>query len=177
MIGKIGERIHRIVGRKLRDRDIAQRFEEIASERFEVGATRMQLANFAQRVRRVLADDRIAQRIDDERLATPRSEATSASVTFSVEAHAIEVSSIRSASRMLPPASRASSNSADSSTLTPSREDEFLQPRKNHLQRDAPEIVALQPRQNRLGHLLRLGRREDELDVRRRLFERFQQAR
>ena len=40
--------------------------------------------------------------------------------------------------------------------------------------RDAAEVVALQARENRLGHLLRLGGREDELEMRGRLLERLQ---
>src|SRR5208283_563714 len=51
----------------------------------------------------------------------------------------------------------------------------FLQPREDDLQRDATRIVTLQPRENRLGHLLRLGSREDKFDMRRRLFEGLQQ--
>src|SRR5208282_4320587 len=52
---------------------------------------------------------------------------------------------------------------------------EILQPLENGGVRDAPKVVALQARQDRLRHLLRLGRREDKLDVRRRLLERLQQ--
>ncbi len=43
------------------------------------------------------------------------------------------------------------------------------------LQPDAPEVVGLAARHDRRQHLLRIGRREDELDVRRRLFQRLQE--
>src|SRR6266849_3120392 len=52
---------------------------------------------------------------------------------------------------------------------------QFLEPLENDRERDTAEIVALEPRQNRLGHFLRLGRREDEFDVRGRFLERFEQ--
>src|SRR5262249_14490502 len=43
-------------------------------------------------------------------------------------------------------------------------------------ERNPAEVVALKPRENRLGHLLRFGGGEDEFYVRRGLFERLEQG-
>ena len=46
---------------------------------------------------------------------------------------------------------------------------------RNHRRRDLPQIKPLTPAQNRRQDLVRLGRRKDELHMRRRLLQRLQQ--
>ena len=52
----------------------------------------------------------------------------------------------------------------------------LTQPPRDLVRRNPPEVEALAAAENRRGQLLRLGRREDENDVRRRLLQRFQQG-
>jgi hypothetical protein len=79
-----------------------------------------------------------------------------------------------SASRKLPRARRASSSTTPGALGRLLLED-ALQARRDRLLADQAELHDLAARAHRLEQLLRLGRREQELDVRRRLLERLEQ--
>ena len=80
-----------------------------------------------------------------------------------------------SASRALPSAARAMRASASSETLISSPSGDHAQVRLDLAGRDHAEVVALAAREDGVGELVVLGRREDELHVRRRLLERLQE--
>ena len=76
---------------------------------------------------------------------------------------------------MLPSADRATSASAASSIVTPSRDVTAADLIADERRRQRLQLEDLRPRLDRLRHVLRIRRRHHELDVRRRLFDRFQQ--
>ena len=85
-------------------------------------------------------------------------------------------SSSESASRTEPSATRAISASASGSTATPSAAQIFARWRDHRAGLDPLQVEADAARAHRDRHLLDLGRREQELDVLGRLFERLQEA-
>ena len=88
---------------------------------------------------------------------------------------AMSWSSTESVSRTDPPPARTTSGStpdADGHALAVA---ELLQVRHQHVRRDQPERVVVGARADGADDLVRLGRREDELDVRRRLLDDLEQ--
>ena len=77
---------------------------------------------------------------------------------------------------MLPSASRAMSCSDSSPTVISFGVDDAAELIGDRLRADGPELVDLRARQHRLRNLVELGRRHHEDDVRRRLFDRFEQG-
>ena len=89
---------------------------------------------------------------------------------------AIAWSRIDSASRTEPSAARAICRSASGSASTLLLRGDRGEMLDQHRRIDAAEVEALAARQHRHRHLADLGRGEDELHMRRRLFQRLQQA-
>ena len=174
MIGQVGERIEIVARRQLGDREVAQRFEQVAAERFKIGAAAMLFADGAECRRRVVIEDRVGQL--EHRAASGDAE-RGCDITLGYVAAERRDRGFEHPFGVAHAAASLARKQAERRLfhLNLLARGEFLQARKRGVKRDTPEVVALQARQDRLGHLLRLGGRQDELDVGGRLLERFQQ--
>ena len=81
-----------------------------------------------------------------------------------------------SVSRAEPPPARTTSGSTAGSNVHVLRVEDLLGQVAHHRRRHQPERVMVRPRPDRRDDLLRLGRREDELQVRRRLLDELEQG-
>ena len=157
--------------------DAVHRLQQPAEQRRRIDAERMLLlaARRAPPARRPPAAARtVAHRAaigQAEHLAHRRRR----DAARSAPACAIAWSRIDRPSRADPSAARAISASASGSASTPSGLDDMREMRREHVRRNAAQVEALAARQHRHRHLVHLGRGEQELHVRRRLFERLQQ--
>ena len=150
-------------------------FEQIAPESLQIGAAAVEFAHRGQGRRGVLTENRLGQSID---LGAAGDAQGICHQALGYRAGGQRERRLQHPFRVAHAAFGLARQHSQGAVvgLNAFAAGQLAQALQYNRERNPAEIVTLQPRQDGFGHLLRLGRREDELDMRGRLFQRLEQG-